>query len=70
MNDASDACLTMAEGTTERIFRVPGRNRTHDPRGAAQVHSCRYLTMNENHVVETPVLAVVTLCEEESRQAT
>ena len=26
--------------------------------------------MNENHVFETPVLAVVTLCEEESSQAT
>ena len=70
VNYASDACLAMAEGTTERIFRVRGRNRTHDPHNAGQMHSCRYFTLSENRAVETPMLAVVTLCEKESSQAT
>ena len=30
VNDADHGCLAMAEGTTEKIFRVSGKNQTHD----------------------------------------
>ena len=39
VNDVNDGCLAMSEGTTKEIFRVPGKNRTHDLRDAG--YGCR-----------------------------
>ena len=30
VNDVNDDCLAMGEKSTEKIFRVSGRNRTHN----------------------------------------
>ena len=39
VNDENDAYLKMAKGNTEKIFRVPSRNRTHDLCNAGRRHS-------------------------------
>ena len=37
INNVSDDCLALGEGITEKIFRVPGRNRTHDLSNAGRM---------------------------------
>ena len=37
VNDVNDGCLASCEGTTETIFRVPGKNRTHNLRNAGRM---------------------------------
>ena len=37
LKNVSKGCLAMGEGTAEKIFRVPGRNRTHDLRKAGRM---------------------------------
>ena len=37
VNDVNDGCLAMGGGTTERRFRFPGRNSSHDLCNASQI---------------------------------
>ena len=37
MNDVNDGCLAMGGGTTEKSFRFPARNLSHDLHNASQI---------------------------------